>query len=461
MDNLQISFWAYKTSAAYNIQVGIMSDPEDYNTFVQIGQTLSPTATSTWELFEVNTDSYMGNGRYVAFRIPANISSYMYIDDINIDVIPSCEHVTNIHTVGAVTTSDAEVAWTAGGSETEWEVVYGVAGTITNPETETPESAYTNSIQLTNLTGNTAYDVFVRAICSDGGTSTWLQYTFRTACDEITTLPYVDNFDTYGTGTTVYPPCWGKINTYTSGDRPYINSTHYAGTGSMYFYAGTSGTYNIAITPLFDATIPINTLQATFMYRSTYASDRMIVGVMSSPTDASTFVPVDTIYPDASYTTWVEREVTFSQYTGTGQYIAFKNEYTTTYGYGYIDELSIDLIPSCPKPQHINVVDATINSIELGWTEVGSATSWEIAYGAPGFDPDSTDASYVTATSNPFTVGNLNNSTTPQPTNSTYAHSAAAATSATGATRYPLPPLWFPPTCHIRLTSPIPAMLGY
>ena len=412
MDNLQISFWAYKTSAAYNIQVGIMSDPEDYNTFVQIGQTLSPTATSTWELFEVNTDSYMGNGRYVAFRIPANISSYMYIDDINIDVIPSCEHVTNIHTVGAVTTSDAEVAWTAGGSETEWEVVYGVAGTITNPETETPESAYTNSIQLTNLTGNTAYDVFVRAICSDGGTSTWLQYTFRTACDEITTLPYVDNFDTYGTGTTVYPPCWGKINTYTSGDRPYINSTHYAGTGSMYFYAGTSGTYNIAITPLFDATIPINTLQATFMYRSTYASDRMIVGVMSSPTDASTFVPVDTIYPDASYTTWVEREVTFSQYTGTGQYIAFKNEYTTTYGYGYIDELSIDLIPSCPKPQHINVVDATINSIELGWTEVGSATSWEIAYGAPGFDPDSTDASYVTATSNPFTVGNLNNSTT-------------------------------------------------
>ena len=412
MDNLQISFWAYKTSAAYNIQVGIMSDPEDYNTFVQIGQTLSPTATSTWELFEVNTDSYMGNGRYVAFRIPANITSYMYIDDINIDNIPSCSHVTDIHTVGAVTTTAADITWTAGGSETEWEVVYGEAGTITNPETETPETAYTNSIQLTNLTGNTAYDVYIRAACSDGGYSTWLQYTFRTACDEITTLPYVDNFDTYGTGTTVYPPCWYKINTYTSADRPYINATHYAGTGSMYFYAGSSGTYNTAITPLFDASIPINTLQATFMYKASNSSDRLIVGVMSSPTDASTFVPVDTVYPDSPVSTWVEREVTFSQYTGTGQYIAFKNEYTTTSAYGYIDELSIDLIPSCPKPQHIHVVDATINSIELGWTEVGSATSWEIAYGAPGFDPDGTEASYVTATSNPFTISNLNNSTT-------------------------------------------------
>ena len=134
MDNLQISFWAYKTSAAYNIQVGIMSDPDDYNTFVQIGSTISPSATSTWELFEVNTDSYTGNGRYVAFRIPANITSYMYIDDINIDVIPSCGHVTDIHTVGAVTTSTADLSWTAGGSETEWEVVYGEAGTITNPE---------------------------------------------------------------------------------------------------------------------------------------------------------------------------------------------------------------------------------------------------------------------------------------------------------------------------------------
>ena len=204
-------------------------------------------------------------------------------------------------------------------------MVYGEAGTITNPETETPETAYTNSIQLTNLTGNTAYDVYVRAICSDGGTSTWLQYTFRTACDEITTLPYTDNFDSYGTGTTVYPPCWGKINTYTSADRPYINATHYAGVGSMYFYAGSSGTYNIAITPLFDASIPINTLQATFMYRATNSSDRMIVGVMSSPTDANTFVPVDTVYPGSPVSTWVRSNGCFASATIT---IASESEYS-------------------------------------------------------------------------------------------------------------------------------------
>jgi hypothetical protein len=192
-----------------------------------------------------------------------------------------------------------------------------------------------------------------------------------------------------------------------------VISTNYAGVGSLYFYAGTSGTYNIAVTPPFDATIPINTLQATFMYRATYATDMLIVGVMTNPTDASTFVAIDTVYPStSSVTTWIEQEVVFSQYTGTGQYIAFKNAYTSTYCYAYIDNLSIDLIPSCPKPQSLHANTVTTNSIDLGWTEVGSATSWEIAYGAPGFSPSGTTATVVTATTNPFTITGLNSTTT-------------------------------------------------
>ena len=412
MDNLQVSFWAYKTSAAYSIQVGIMTDPDDYNTFVQIGSNISPSATSSWEMFEVNTDSYTGNGRYIAFRVPAGSTNSMYIDDININYIPTCLHVTDIHSVGVITSTTANITWTAGDNESDWEVVFGEAGTISNPDMETSDNVQTNSIALSNLTSNTAYDVYVRAICSSDDHSTWMLYSFRTACDEISTLPYTDNFDTYGTGTTIYPPCWYKKNTYTGGDRPYISATNYSAPGSMYFYTSTSGTYNIAITPLFDASIPINTLQATFMYRASSSTDKLIVGVMTNPTDASTFVPVDTVYPASTASQWIEKEVAFNEYNGDGQYIAFKNAYTTATAYAYIDNLYINLIPSCPKPQDVHVLDATTSSIELGWTETGSATSWEIAYGAPGFDPDGTNATIVTATSNPFTVSNLDNSTT-------------------------------------------------
>ena len=70
------------------------------------------------------------------------------------------------------------------------------------------------------------------------------------------------------------------------------------------------------------------------------------------------------------------------------------------------------MIPTCPKPQNLQAINVTTTSIELGWTEIGSATTWEIAYGAPGFDPDDASTTIETATSNPFTINNLNSTTT-------------------------------------------------
>ena len=124
-------------------------------------------------MFEVNTSNYTGDGHYVAFRIPAAITSYMYIDDINVDAIPLCLHVNNVHVNDAtVTATTVDVAWTPGEQESEWVYVYGLAGTITNPELEAQNTVYsTPSVTLTGLTGNTAYDIFVKANCDNGESS--------------------------------------------------------------------------------------------------------------------------------------------------------------------------------------------------------------------------------------------------------------------------------------------------
>ena len=356
-----------------------MTDPTDYNSFVQIGNAISPSATSSWELFEVNTSSYTGNGHYLAFRIPASATSYMYIDDISVDNIPACLHVSNIQVSGATLTStSADISWMAGGMESEWEVVYGPSGSITNPESETSEYVYTPSISLTGLTGDTQYDVFVRANCGGTDYSTWMTYSFRTACAEITSLPYINSFDTYGTGTTVYPSCWGKINTYTSADRPYINTTNYSAPGSLYFYTATSGTYNIAIMPAIDASIPVNTLRAKFMYRASSSTDRLVVGVMTNPTDASTFVEVSTISPASTASTWIEKTVDFSSYNGTGRYIAFKNAYTSTSSYAYLDNLSVDYLPACQAPTNLTVSNLTTTSADITWDADPGESTWEV-----------------------------------------------------------------------------------
>ena len=85
-----------------------MSDPHDVNTFVSLG-TISPSTTSTWEYFDVNTTYYTGTGRYIAFRSNPAATSYMYIDDIEIDVIPFCDHVTNISAPAATLTTQGPV----------------------------------------------------------------------------------------------------------------------------------------------------------------------------------------------------------------------------------------------------------------------------------------------------------------------------------------------------------------
>ena len=403
MDSLQITFWSYKSSASYFIEVGILSDLNNPNSFEPIG-TFSPSATSTWEKGEFTTNGYQGNGHYVAFRIPQWITSYQYLDDVTIDYIPACVHVEDI-TASNITQTSADITWTPGSSETSWEVLY---GENVDFSTDVPSTESTNSISLTGLTPNTLYYVYVRGICDGGDYSSWEMYTFRTECGSIVNLPYTEDFDSYGTGTTVYPACWGRINTYTSGDRPYVNSTHYAGVGSLYFYA-TSTTYNIAIAPQIDSTIPVNGLMVNFMYRASSSSDRLIVGVMTNPTNANTFVPIDTVHPGSSATAWVEREVYLSSYTGTGQYIAFYNGNPSSTCYSYIDNLMIDYLPTCPKPTQVHATGVSTTSIDLAWTENGSATEWEIEYGPTGFTLGS--GTVESATSNPYTVSYLTPST--------------------------------------------------
>ncbi len=335
---------------------------------------------------------------------------------------PTCSKPVNL-TVEDLASNTATISW-----QTLTDTYIGFNYVLSEIPIVNPDSASdvmntsTTSVDLTNLTPNTTYYLQVQTDCGGGDVSDWSNVlSFTTSCVAIDSIPYAEGFDTYGTGDNTYPTCWFKINTYSS-NRPYVSSTAYNGAGSLYFFAG-SGTYNMAIMPMIDANIPINSLQATFMYRGTNESDRLIVGVMTNPADATTFVPVDTVFVDPSASSWVAREVFFNQYQGAGHYIAFKNEYTTTYGYAYIDQLVIDYIPTCPKPNHLVATAITTTSVDLSWVEAGVATEWEVVYGTPGFDPDSLLPGQIVNT-NTFTVQGL----TPSTAYEFYVRSSCSAT---------------------------------
>ena len=408
MDNLQVRFWARKSTATYYIQVGIMTDPNDYSTFQQIGQNLTPDTINTWQLLQVNTDSYTGDGRYIAFRIPADITNNMYIDDVNIDNIPMCEHVSDIHTT-TIASDAADIAWTEGGSESAWEVVYGISGTITNPDNETSTTVQSPEISLSDLNSNTVYDVFVKAVCSGSESSIWMPYTFRTECGVITTIPFSENFESYSTGSSSPIYCWTRYNTYsTSYDYPYVsNSYAFSGSKSLYFYHDGSS-YAMIATPAFDQAIDFSNLQVSFMMRSSSASSaKMIVGMMDNPTDPTTFDPIDTITVSAS-DTWEPVETSLSSYTGSASHIALKSLMSGYYSI-YVDNFVVEEIPSCPKPTHVTATSSTTDTVVLSWTDA-NVTQWDIIYGLAGFNPDSISDDIVIiegVTENPYTITEL------------------------------------------------------
>lgn len=103
---------------------------------------------------------------------------------------PSCVNVSGI-TVDSTTANSVTVSWTennipAGAS---WEVVAVPAG---NPvPTVGTSNAATNPFTIPSLTGNTAYDVYVRADCAAAFAG---PINVTTDCDVVITYPYVTDF---------------------------------------------------------------------------------------------------------------------------------------------------------------------------------------------------------------------------------------------------------------------------
>ena len=369
---------------------------------------ISPSFTSTpnnqitdvYKKWTISLSDYIGQEIYIAFRQTDNNGYGLCIDDVSGPTlfVPTCPKPKNL-TATNISTTSADIGWTPGSpTDMAWWIYYRSSGS------STWDSTYTtiNPITLSNLNPNSIYEVQLRTDCyvEVSDLSSILQ--FKTACGAITSMPWGDSFDTYGTGTTIFPSCWTRNTTYA--DRPYVNSTSFSGAGSLYFYAGTAGTYNIAALPPIDQSIMLNTLRVNFKYRNTYATDTLKVGVMTDPNVASTWTQVGWVKAPTT-ATWGDYEVSLASYQGTGQYIALRADYSTTYTYAYVDDLVVSYIPLCAKPTNISASNITTTSADIAWTPGNSTDfAWWVYYSVAGSNVwDS-----VYATMNPYTITNLN-----------------------------------------------------
>ena len=101
-----------------------------------------------------------------------------------------------------ITSSSATVTWLAGGEETAWTLKYGTAGFDVETAGTEVAGLTTPSYALSGLNGNTVYDVYVKAVCSDSDESAWKKVSFTTLfcdVDDMCTISY-QLTDSYGDG---------------------------------------------------------------------------------------------------------------------------------------------------------------------------------------------------------------------------------------------------------------------
>ena len=316
----------------------------------------------------------------------------------------TCPRPTSI-TLDSVTTTTATFHWvdssttTTGGYMVEYN---GIVDYTTN-------TSYT----ATNLSPSTGYTFRVYSICDLDDTSFAITLSTYTACGSINTFPYVEQFNSWGTGSNVHAPlCWSYGSDYSS-TYPYISSSYnHSGTGgSMYMYDGSSaGSTNktwFALPELDGSVVSASQIELLFYtYRSTTSYEHpVMVGVGNNSTLDNTVVWIDTVYP--VYNVWTEHEVFLDSYTGTGLYIFFATNVGGSYAYSYpyIDDITVDMAPSCARPDNLTATNATSNSVDLAWHDRANASLWEIEYGPAGFTQGT--GTTVIANSNPFTLTGL------------------------------------------------------
>lgn len=334
------------------------------------------------------------------FSFPNQLN--IFVDDITIDLAPSCLKPSDVFVTNP-TNSSAFINWTENGTATQWNIEYVYSG---EAPTGTPDvTAGTNPFEIIGLESGTTYDCYVQADCGGGDLSWWSQpFTFTTLCADFI-VPFFEDFS--NVSTPEIPDCWLEYET-ASGTYTGVFTYEWTNLSPPYGLVLENGN-DVAAEMIFISPPIADEDGAAGKYINFFAfgyAPEIAVGTMTDPFDPSTFNEITTVSLTSD---WQEFEVFFNNYTGNDQFIALKGVYDGTYQTIYIDDITIDHPPSCPKPSDLYTSGSQTNAVTLHWTENGDASLWNVEYGEPGFTP--TGVANAIADANPFELTGLDDGT--------------------------------------------------
>ena len=330
--------------------------------FTQLFQTEIPVGG--FRSYEVSLAGFSGH-RYIAFvrRNAPNAGWYLCLDDVTVENIPPCATPSNLSAVPSA--HEAQLSWEG---ESEYYNLYYKQDSDSDyiPIRHISldgDSSYT----LSGLSFGTFYQWYVDAICDEQNIMTSELASFITECALITSVPKIwdfenDNFG--GTSNRPLPACWNREGNQLY---PYIYYNQYvANSGNACLHSGGGVANATAVLPQIDVSaVHINTLQIRFFAKHVGGSNGTIeVGLMSDPSDSSTFVPVHTIQSLTG--NFEEYKVSLAHVQTTASYVVIRM--TPNDGNLYIDDLVLEEIPPCDLPTGLSCSHITSNSATITWS---------------------------------------------------------------------------------------------
>ena len=349
-------------------------------------------------------------GARIALRHNVNSTSwYWFVDELLVTEVPTCMRPDSCVASNITTTS---ATLNIGSNNSSFLMIYTKAGSNHYDTISVSGTSYA----FDNLQMGSAYNGIVYSLCGDDTSMFGTPFSFVTECAAITAedLPYIEDFESYGTGSSQpINICWAK-GTNSSTAYPYPYSTAAVnGTRGLYFYSNcassATGTsyYSWAALPPIEENLDMNTLMVTFnakRYSTTTAAyhSMILVGVADSVTGFTSAAAIDsvvtwidTIDLTALAASAVEREeVSFGNYLGNGKYVVFYAPIqtfvsgTTQYNYIYLDDIALRAIPNCFWPSSVSLNSISSTEAEISWvpdTRTANPSAWHVEYGVHGF----------------------------------------------------------------------------
>ena len=334
---------------------------------------------------------------YIILRGESLYGSATYMDNFIVDEGPTCIPVTAL-TVDSTTSNSITLSWTD-------DINSGATYTIYDMSDSTILASGISELTYTieNLNASSSYSFGVAADCGSDDLSDIRIANCRTECDILASLPWTENFESVPSGSYQMPYCWARYTSAftTSVTYPYsyYSSSSYAhsGTRVLYFYGATGSTYPdtmMAITPALDVNLyPMDGNRVTFWGRTSSATiDKIVyVGTMTNPADPATFTFVDSVVVSGDILTLYSALLTTAH--ATDPYVAFLVKKGS--GSLYIDDVTLDEIPSCFEVSDVTVSNITANSITLNWVDAQNSGATYSIYMGNNLVGTSSDTTYT------------------------------------------------------------------